>query len=74
MCPASSSVLRNGSTPAAEWARVSRTPVNGSRPVWSSQASHTTMIPIDSYQDARLVSYVVLIRSTSPALTCGRQF
>ena len=32
------------------------------------------MIPIDSYQDARLVSYVVLIRITSPALTCGRQF
>ena len=31
------------------------------------------MIPIDSYQDARRVSYVVLTRITSPASMCGRQ-
>ena len=32
------------------------------------------MIPIDSYQDARLESYVADTLSTSPFLTATRQF
>src|SRR3954447_16351574 len=32
------------------------------------------MIPIDSHQEARLVSYVALVDSTSPLLTFTRQF
>src|SRR5436309_15110194 len=46
--------------------------VNGSVPVVPSVAQMTA-IPIDSYHDARTVSYVTEIESVSPFLTATRQ-
>src|SRR6202022_1760604 len=60
-CEPWSSLWENGSVPP-----------RGER-AWLSQASHTTMMPIDSYHDARLVSYVAWTLITSPGLTRGRQ-
>ena len=46
--------------------------VNGSAPV--PPGTHIVgMIAIDSYHDARLVSYVPEARSTSPLRSCTRQ-
>src|SRR5215831_1528019 len=47
--------------------------VNGSRPPGPSYI-HTTPRPIDSYQDARVVSYVALTFRMSPGLTATAQF
>src|SRR5436309_13885359 len=47
--------------------------VKGSGALASGGAIHTTMIPIDSYQDASWVSYVALTRSCSPLWTATRQ-
>ena len=46
--------------------------VNGSFPPGPSYI-HTTPIPIDSYHDARDVSYVVEMLSVSPAFTATAQ-
>src|SRR5436190_22873990 len=64
--------LFSGRCPWVSWPLVSTFVVNGSRPPVPSVA-HTIMMPIDSYQDARLESYVVLIRSMSPSCTCTLQ-
>ena len=47
--------------------------LNGSTPLLVPSAIQTTMIPIDSYHDAFFESYVVVIESTSPLWTTGRQ-
>jgi hypothetical protein len=48
--------LFSGRCPCVTAPRSSSLCVKGSTPVWSLNASQTTMMPIDSYHEARLVS------------------
>src|SRR3954453_3212569 len=52
--------------------RRSSLPENGSRPPPAPGANATGSIPIDSYQDARLESYVAETLRTSPRSTFTR--
>src|SRR4051794_33991392 len=62
----------SGRCPWVTWPGTSTLVANGSSPVEPS-AIQAFMMPIDSYQDALLVSWVVWVDSTSPALMAPRQ-
>src|SRR5690348_3031763 len=62
----------SGRWPWVRWPPCATSVVNGLGPSVPS-AAHTTMVPMDSYHDARAESYVVEMRSTSPGCTDARQ-
>jgi hypothetical protein len=64
----------SGSCPCVTLPSVSiLSPANGSLPPTGFRVTAMGMMPIDSYHDPRLVSYVALIDTTSPLLTFTRQ-